>query len=98
MSLPSAVSNWAWMGPMAAGALRPSLAWPNRGGDAGSPSQRAINHNCFNSVNDVFRKRPLATLEPSRQAYEFVEVFFHVTSGPATGHSKRVIALRALLP
>jgi hypothetical protein len=33
--------------------LWPFLAWPNRRCDAGPGSQRLINHNCFNSINDV---------------------------------------------
>jgi hypothetical protein len=61
-------------------------------------SQRLINHNCFNSINDVFREPRLARAEPGRQAYEFVGVFFIVMSGPARGRHKRVTLLRAALP
>ena len=42
-------------------------------------SQRLINHNCFNSINDVFR-------EPSEcviQVSDVVGVFFIVMAGPA---------------
>src|ERR1700732_166485 len=98
MIWPSAVSNWAWMVPRGVGAGAPSLARPNRAGDAGPGSQRLINHNCFNSVNDVFRNGRSAAPEPRRQAYEFAEVFPIVMSGPATGRCRRAGALRALLP
>jgi hypothetical protein len=39
-----------------------------------------------------------ARVEPCRQAYEFVGVFFIVISGPARGRRRRAIVLRALLP
>src|ERR1700677_3890657 len=38
-----------------ASAANPSLAWPHPRCDAGRRSQRVINHNCFKSVNEVFR-------------------------------------------
>jgi hypothetical protein len=62
---------------MGASAFAPnlSLARPNLRCDAAPGSQRVINHNCFNSVNDVFRTWLRAGAEPGRQAYEFVGVF-----------------------
>ena len=58
-------------------------------------SQRLINHNCFNSINDVFRARSRAR---RRQAYEFVGVFFIVMAGPARGRRGRANVFRAALP
>ena len=72
----------------------PPLAWPIWRCDAAGGSQRLINHNCFNSINDVFR----AARGTRRQVFDFVEVFFIVMSGPATGRRRRAHLLRAVLP
>src|SRR5436305_5020149 len=63
----------------------------------GLSSQRLINHNCFNSINDDFR-RASAPPGTRRHVFGFVGVFSAVMSGPATGRRKRVTALRVFLP
>ena len=72
----------------------PSLARPIWRCDAAPGSQRVINHNCFNSINDVFRNRS----ELVRQVSDVVGVFFIVMAGPARGRSRRATAFRAVLP
>ena len=73
----------------------PSLAWPVPRCDAhGIRSQRLINHNCFNSINDVFRGRS----ERVNQVSVFVGVFLIVMAGPARGRNRRARLFRAALP
>src|SRR5829696_1564267 len=57
-------------------------------------SQRVINHNCFNSVNDAFRGRSADVY----QAIVFVGVFSVVMAGPATGRNSRARVFRVALP
>ena len=57
-------------------------------------SQRLINHNCFNSINDVFRERS-GRID---QVSVFVGVFLIVRAGPATGRNSRARVFRAALP
>src|SRR4029453_14410827 len=58
MILPSAVSDWSCRTSREEG-CRPghSLARPAGAGDARECLQPVINHNCFNSINDVFACR-----------------------------------------
>jgi hypothetical protein len=49
----------------------PSLARQIWRCDAAPGSQRVINHNCFNSINDVFR----TTAKPSRKYLTLLEYF-----------------------
>jgi hypothetical protein len=82
MILPSAVSSWPsvipgkWGGlPAHALSLALFLARPvRRSDDAAAGSQRLINHNCFNSINDIFHSRIRAGVGLDRQAVEFVGV------------------------
>ena len=57
-------------------------------------SQRLINHNCFNSINDVFRECSGRV----NQVSVFVGVFLIVMAGPAMGRNSRARVFRAALP
>ena len=96
MILPSAVSDWPCLVPGRRGiAPGPLLSMAVAAMRRARPrSQRLINHNCFNSINDVFRARS----EPSLKYREFVGVFLIVMAGPARGRSRRATPFRAALP
>src|ERR1700752_905089 len=55
--------------------------------------QRPINHNCFNSIKDVFRCRAGCV----RQVLEFVGVFSIVVRRPASGRDRRGCLVRVAL-
>ena len=88
---PSAVSDWPCRSRE--GIAGPLLSTASGEGDAGASPQRPINHNCFNSINDVFA----GLANASDKCHEFVGVFPSwgwVQQGAEQGARPR----RALLP
>ena len=74
----------------------PSLARPILRCDARGRSQRLINHNCFNSINDVFRRCSCRAGTVGKRMNSLG--YFIVMSGPARGRGRRATIFRALLP
>ena len=97
MILPPAVSNWPYLIPMGQGEevcrsgsllARPLVRCDTRGG-----CQLPINHNCFNSINHVFRRK---RGNGAGKTPDFAGLIFIVMSGPQPAAVKGVTASGAL--
>src|SRR5258707_624759 len=102
MSLSSAVSTWTCLVPGGGASVRPnhSLAWPGRRCDGGGGPQPPINHNCFNSINDVFHRGALARgWNPSFKRMIWLGYFHRdLGSGKGPPQARKVLARGAAMP